>query len=269
MGAPKWKKTKGDIQKTSDEEKDSYYLVERNKGLTAELQFYGNYKETNLVIGLNEYLNELLENDGQIVLRLTMDPQNCKWKRPEFYDFNDAMYGAEQKGKREIVLMELYKTSYGYDGVNAVLFGNNKSNESMPSPQELTNYFKSTDKYNVKWIGGKTGKEDMTVYTAFYHHFGLLYCYFYDYYIPKIGVKVLKGVIDEVYGADYIEDHDVLRTICEYQGICKLMDDFIVGDWVNPYPFYRNLIISRMWSNVDKFSNGWDKFLNTYSKHRQ
>ena len=253
-------------EEEEEEEKEVDYIVENEKkGLIVEVEFYGNYKEPKLMIKLNEYLNNLLDNDGEIVLRLTMDPVTYKWKIPQFWDVNDVSYGV---GLQEIVLIKLYKTSYGFDGVNAVLFANNKSLKMLPSPQQITMYLEKINKYKVVWIGGKTGKEDMMGYTAFYHHFGMLYCYFYDYYVPKIKLKFLKNILNELYGINNINDQ-ILNSICEYEGICGLMNDFLNGDWMNPYPFYTNLIIKRMWSNIDKFSNEWNKFLNIYSKHRQ
>jgi len=50
--------------------------------LNAELRFCGNYEEPKLVIGLNEYLDELIDSEGQIVLKIMMNPLSKKWIVP-------------------------------------------------------------------------------------------------------------------------------------------------------------------------------------------
>ena len=51
----------------------------QSQGLVLELAFYGNYKEPNLFISLNEYLDVLEGKDGCVVLKMVMDPYSREW----------------------------------------------------------------------------------------------------------------------------------------------------------------------------------------------
>merc|ERR1711902_436398 len=50
--------------------------------LNAELKFCGNYEEPKLTICLNPFLDELIESDGQIVLKMMMNPSTKEWTVP-------------------------------------------------------------------------------------------------------------------------------------------------------------------------------------------
>eukprot|EP01084_Bolivina_argentea_P038661 71498_1 len=65
-----------------EEEQKSDDNEDTAKGLIVELTFCGNYEEPKLVIGLNQYLDECLENDGVVALKLTMDPVSKVWSVP-------------------------------------------------------------------------------------------------------------------------------------------------------------------------------------------
>ena len=69
-----------------DEKKDvdEDVSVDVLRGLVLELEFYGNYKEPNLFIGLNEYLNDLEKNE-ELVLKLVMDPYKRVWNFKKIY----------------------------------------------------------------------------------------------------------------------------------------------------------------------------------------
>merc|ERR1712244_95238 len=55
---------------------------EKINGLSVELEFWGNYEETKLILGLNEYLDDFLENEGEIVLKMMMKPSTKIWNVP-------------------------------------------------------------------------------------------------------------------------------------------------------------------------------------------
>eukprot|EP01084_Bolivina_argentea_P117502 208671_1 len=235
------------------------------------LKFYGNYKEPNLLINVNDLMGDLKKNGmNGIVLRLMFNPKSGKWHKPQIWNCT----GDDLIDSKDICLMQLYKTSYGYDGKNAILFGGNKMNEKLFSPDKITKYIVS-GKYNLIWIEGKSGKEDLMTYTSFYHQFGLLYCYYFDYYVPKIKIKMLNKIIfsglinDEYNNIAGSEFDKILCVVCEYEGVCNLLNDFICGDFMNPYPFHKNLMIKRMFDNMNGFSKEWQSFINTYSKYRQ
>ena len=63
-------------------------------------------------------------------------------------------------------------------------------------------------------------------------------------------------------------EEGVINHICEYEGICNLFNDFLAGDYFNPYPFHRNLIIQRMKKNIDNFGDEWKQFIHKHSPHR-
>merc|ERR1719245_2575872 len=64
----------------NDEEKqDNGNIVDIDKGLVVRLTFYGYFKESKLLIALNDYLSHLSDVDGEIVLRLVYDLNLKKW----------------------------------------------------------------------------------------------------------------------------------------------------------------------------------------------
>jgi len=59
----------------------NFILNEWDK-LSVELSFCKNYEEPNLIVGLNEYVDELIECNGQIVLKIVMDVKSKEWTVP-------------------------------------------------------------------------------------------------------------------------------------------------------------------------------------------
>jgi len=53
-----------------------------NDGLRAELLFVGNYEEPKLCLNLSEYLDDFAECEGQIVLKMMMNPSTKEWTVP-------------------------------------------------------------------------------------------------------------------------------------------------------------------------------------------
>merc|ERR1711933_548388 len=64
----------------NDEEKeDNGNIADIDKGLVVQLKFYGYFKESKLLIALNDYLSHLSDVNGEIVLRLVYDLNLKKW----------------------------------------------------------------------------------------------------------------------------------------------------------------------------------------------
>merc|ERR1712113_1095548 len=68
-----------------------------SNGLNAELKFCGNYEEPKLTICLNPYLDELIESDGQIVLKMTMNISTKQWHVSKVGFGDDENQNDEQK----------------------------------------------------------------------------------------------------------------------------------------------------------------------------
>jgi len=64
--------------KEHSEHEWDFILNEWDK-LSVELKFCGNYEEPNLIIELNEYLDELIKSNGQIVLKMAMNLMTKEW----------------------------------------------------------------------------------------------------------------------------------------------------------------------------------------------
>jgi len=72
-------------EKINDDEKEKKQNDDDDdkiNGLSVELEFWGNYEETKLILGLNEYLDDFLENEGEIVLKMMMNPSTKIWNVP-------------------------------------------------------------------------------------------------------------------------------------------------------------------------------------------
>merc|ERR1712228_397416 len=54
----------------------------KTDGFDVELSFCGNYEEPKLCLNLNEYLDEFAECEGQIVLKMMMNPSTKEWIVP-------------------------------------------------------------------------------------------------------------------------------------------------------------------------------------------
>ena len=62
-------------------------LMQDANKIEMKLSFFYNYKEPALTVCLNEYLmDSILHRDGEIVLKMTFDPENRTWTKPIQYE---------------------------------------------------------------------------------------------------------------------------------------------------------------------------------------